>query len=224
MDTPLVTAVARVPIVVRFRDARGRPVSLSGRTLSRASTDLQDLLRLAYRAVRGDVPTETVTVSFLEEDAGRLQLEYLVVDRTPPSRWRRGRDRRRAEGSRAALMQATIVVTAAVEAVGALAAATSARWVDSDSPDFADVVLDGARAVRVPGTVRAWTEDGTTLDLLRGTMSMFADDDVEQLVIGKDPETPGHYQEAVVARSPALLRFLAGGPLASLVSSDPEPA
>jgi hypothetical protein len=224
VDTPLVTAVARVPIVVRFRDARGRPVSLAGRTLSRASTDLQDLLRLAYRAVRGNAPTETVTVSFLEEDAGRLQLEYLVVDRTPPSRWRRGRDQRRAEESRAALMQATIVVTAAVEAVGALAAASSARWVDSDSPDFADAVLDGTRAVRVPGTVRAWTEEETTLDLLRGTMSMFADDDVEQLVIGKDPETPGHYQEAVVARSPGLLRFLAGGPLASLVSSDPERA
>lgn len=222
MDTPLVTAVARVPIVVRFLDARGHPVSLSGRTLGRASTDLQDLLRTAYTAVRGPAATETVTVSFLEEDEGRLQLEYLVVDRAPrPARWwRRPCARRCAQECRAALTEATIVVTAAIEAVGALASATAARWTDSDSPDFADAVLDGTRAVRVPGTVRAWTQDEAVLELLRGTMSMFLDDDVEQLVIGKDPETPGAYQETVVARSPALLRFLQGAPLASLADPD----
>ena len=222
MDTPLATAVARVPLVVRALDARGRPVSLSGRTLSRSSTDLQDLLRRAYGAVRGEAARETVTLSFLEEPHGRLQLEYLVVDRTGPSRWRR--HRRRAEGIQAALMEATIVVTAAVETVGAVAAAGAARWSDCDSPDFAELVLDGTLAVRVPGTVRAWLADEAVLVLLRGTMAMFVDDGVERLIIGKHPETPGHYQETVVVRSPALARFLAGGPLESLPGAGAEPS
>jgi hypothetical protein len=60
------------------------------------------------------------------------------------------------------------------------------------------------------------------LELLRGTMAMFLDDDVEQLVIGKDPELPGRYQETVVTRSPALVRFLRGGPLAGLVPGGSE--
>jgi hypothetical protein len=53
-------------------------------------------------------------------------------------------------------------------------------------------------------------------------MAMFLDDDVEQLVIGKDPELPGRYQETVVTRSPALVRFLRGGPLAGLVPGGSE--
>lgn len=221
MDTPLATPVARVPIVVRFVDERGRPVSLSAHTLARGSTDLQDLLRRAYAAVRQDA-AETVTVSFLEAEGGKLQLEYLVVDRTRRSRWRKGRDRRREGDINAALTKATIVVTAAVEAVGALAAAGAARWSDGDSPDFADVVLDGTRTVRLPRTVRTWLGDESALELLRGTMAMFVHDDVAQLVIGKDPETPGRYQEAVVDRSPGLVQFLHGAPLASLVTAGPE--
>lgn len=218
VDIPLATAVARVPVVMRFLDPRGRPLSLSAHTLSRGSTALQDLLRRAYAGARGEVPAETVTVAFLEESHGKLQLEYLVVDRTPPRRWWKSRDRRRAEQIQAALMEATIVVTATVETVGALAAASTARWSESDSPDFADVVLDGTRTVRVPGAVRAWLGDESVLGLLRDTMTMFLDDDAEQMVIGKDPELPGGYQEAVVSRCPALVRFLRGAPLEALVS------
>ncbi len=213
MDSPLDTTVARVPITVRCLDAHGRPVSLSARTLGRGSTDLQDLLRRAYAAARRGGPAETVTVSFLEDARGKLQLEYLVVDRARPSRWRRARSRCRAEEIQAALMEATIVVTLAVEATGAIAAASTARWSPSDTPEFADLVLDGARTVRLPGTVRDWLCEETVLELLRGTLGMFLDDDVEQLVIGKDPETPGRYQETVVTRSPALVHFLEGAPL-----------
>ena len=201
MDSPLDTTVARVPITVRCLDEHGRPVRLSARTLGRGSTDLQDLLRRAY---------------------ARLQLEYLVVDRTRPSRWRRNRERGRAEDVRTALTEATIVVTLAVEAVGAVAAASTARWSEGDTPDFADLVLDGARTVRLPGAVRDLLGDDAVLELLRGTMAMFLDDDVEQLVIGKDPELPGRYQETVVTRSPALVRFLRGGPLAGLVPGGSE--
>jgi hypothetical protein len=222
VDSPLDTTVARVPITVRCLDEHGRPVRLSARTLGRGSTDLQDLLRRAYAAVREDCPAETVTVSFLEDCRGRLQLEYLVVDRTRPSRWRRNRERGRAEDVRTALTEATIVVTLAVEAVGAVAAASTARWSEGDTPDFADLVLDGARTVRLPGAVRALLGDDAVLELLRGTMAMFLDDDVEQLVIGKDPELPGRYQETVVTRSPALVRFLRGGPLAGLVPGGSE--
>lgn len=222
MQTPLATTVARVPIVVRFLDARARPVSLSASTLGRGSSDLQDLLRRAYTTVRGDAPTETVSVSFLEECEGKLQLEYLVVERTRPSRWRKRPDRRRAEEIRTALTRATIAVTVAVEAVGSIAAACTARWSRSDSPDFADLVLDGTRTVRLPAVVREWLHDDAGLELLRGTMSMFLDDDVEQVVIGKDPESPGHYQEAVVTRSPGLVDFLRGAPLASLGGEGPQ--
>jgi hypothetical protein len=224
VDSLLDTTVARVPITVRCLDDHGRPVSLSARTLGRGSTDLQDLLRRAYDAVRGDCPAETVTVSFLEDCRGRLLLEYLVVDRTRPRRWRRGRDRCRTVDIQAALSEATIVVTLAVEAVGAVAAASTAHWSESDSPDFVNVVLDGARTLRVPGAVRDMLRDGTALDLLRGTLAMFHDDQVEELIIGKDPELPGRYQETVVTRSPALVRFLEGGPLASLTGAGPEPS
>ncbi|MFI7496073.1 hypothetical protein ACH9D2_15325 [Kocuria sp. M4R2S49] len=222
MDSPLDTTVARVPITVRCLGAHGRTVSLSARTLGRGSTDLQDLLRRAYAAVRGDCPSETVTVAFLEDCQGQLQLEYLVVGRTRPSRWRRNRERRRAKDIQAALMEATIVVTLAVETTGAVAAATTARWSESDTPDFVDVVLDGERTVRVPGAVRGMLRDETVLELLRGTLAMFLDDDVEQLVIGKDPDLPGRYQETVVTRSPALVRFLEGAPLASLETGGQE--
>lgn len=222
MQNALATTVARVPIVVRCLDHRGRPVSLSAHTLGRGSSALQDLLRRAYTTVRGDAPTETVTVAFLEECQGKLLLEYLVVDRTRTSRWRKGRDRRRAEDIQTALMTATIVVTVAVEAVGAVAAACTARWSESDSPGFVDLVLDTAGTVRLPGAVRDWLQDDAALDLLRVTMSMFLDDDVDQLVIGKDPELPGRYQETVVTRSPGLVDFLAGAPLAPLVGAGPE--
>ncbi|WP_424347299.1 hypothetical protein [Kocuria sp. CH-021] len=222
MDSPLDTTVARVPITVRCLDAHGRPVSLSAPTLARGSTDLQDLLRRAYAAVRGGSPAEAVTVSFLEVCRGKLQLEYLVVDRVRPSRWRRRRDRRRAEEIQAALTEATIVVTLTVEVTGTIAAASTARWSESDTPDFVDVVLDGERTVRVPGAVRGMLRDGTVLELLRGILAMFLEDDVEQLVIGKDPELPGRYQETVVTRSPALVDFLEGAPLASLVAGGPE--
>lgn len=222
MDFSPDTTVARVPITVRCLDGHGRPVSLSARTLGRGSTDLQDLLRRAYAAAREGCPAETVTVSFLEDCRGKLQLEYLVVERTRPRRWRRNRDRRRAEVIQAALLEATIVVTLTVEATGAIAAATTARWSESDTPDFVNVVLDGERTVRVPGAVRDMLRDETVLDLLRGTLAMFLDDDVEQLIIGKDPELPGRYQETVVTRSPALVHFLEGAPLASLVAGGPE--
>lgn len=221
MDPSLDTTVARVPIIVRFLDDHGRPVSLSARTLGRGSTDLQDLLRRAYAAVRGECPSETVTVSFLEECQGKLQLEYLVVGRTRPSRWRKDLARRRAEDIQAALTESTIVVTVAIEAVGVVAAATSARWSQSDSPDFADLVLDGARTLRLPGAVREWLHDDAVLELLRGTMSMFLEDGVEQMVIGKDPELPGRYQETVVTRSPGLVDFLEGAPLAALADAGP---
>ncbi|GAA1757946.1 hypothetical protein [Kocuria aegyptia] len=222
MVTPLATAVARVPIVVRFLDGHGRPVSLSARTLGRGSTDLQDLLRRAYAAVRGESPAETVTVSFLEECQGKLQLEYLVVGRRRPSRWRKDLERRRAEDVQAALMEATIVVTVAIEAVAVVAAASTARWSTSDSPAFADLLLDGTRTLRLPGVVRQWLHDDAALELLRGTMSMFLEDGVEQMVIGKDPELPGRYQETVVTGSPGLARFLGGAPLAALVAGGPE--
>ncbi|MFF0990518.1 hypothetical protein [Kocuria nitroreducens] len=222
MDSPLDTTVAREPITVRCLDDHGRPVSLSARTLGRGSTDLQDLLRRAYAAVRGDCPSETVTISFMEDCEGRLQLEYLVVDRTRPSRWRRTRDRCRAVGIQAALSEATIVVTLAVEAVGVVAAASTAHWSEGDTPDFVNVVLDGARTVRLPGAVRDMLRDETALELLRGTLGMFLDDDVEQLIIGKDRELPGRYQETVVTRSPALVRFLEGAPLASWAGGGPE--
>jgi hypothetical protein len=224
VDSPLGTTVARVPITVRCLDDHRRPVSLSARTLGRGSTDLQDLLRRAYAAARGDCSSGTVTVSFLEDCEGRLQLEYLVVDRTRPSRWRKSRARCRAEDIQAALTEATIVVTLAVEAVGAVAAASTARWSEGDTPDFVNVVLDGARTVRVPGAVRDMLRDEAVLDLLRGTLAMFLEDDVEQLIIGKDPELPGRYQETVVTRSPALVRFLRGAPLASLAGAGPDPS
>lgn len=222
MDSPLDTTVARVPITVRCLDAHGRPVSLSARTLGRGSTDLQDLLRGAYAAVRGDCASETVTVAFLEDCRGKLQLEYLVVDRSRPRRWRKNRDRHRAVKIQSALMEATIAVTLTVETTGAIAAASTARWSQRDTPDFVNVVLDGERTVRVPGAVRGMLGDETVLELLRGTLSMFLDDDVEQLIIGKDPELPGRYQETVVTRSPALVHFLQGAPLASLVAEGPE--
>lgn len=214
VDTPLVTAVAGVPRVVRCLDAHGRPVSLSGRTLSRSSTQLQDLLRRAYTGVRRDAPTEEVTVSFLEEHDGSLQLEYLVVDRTRPRRGVRGRRRarERARDSQTALTQAALVVAGAVDTLGVLSSATAVRWTDSDNPDFADVVLDGVRTVRVPAAVRTLIRDETALELLRGVLAMFLDDDVDRLVIGRDPELLGRYHETVVARSPALLRFLEGAP------------
>ncbi|MGQ1836889.1 hypothetical protein ACT4S2_00330 [Kocuria turfanensis] len=222
MDTPLVTAVAGVPRVVRCLDAHGRPVSLSARTLSRSSTQLQDLLRRAYTGVRGDAPAEELTVSFLEEQDGSLQLEYLVVDRARPQRRIRGRRsaRGRARDSQTALTQAALVVAGAVDTLGALSAATAARWTDSDNPDFADVVLDGVRTVRVPAAVRTLLLDETALELLRGVLSMFLDDNVERVVIGRDPELQGRYHESVVSRSPALLRFLQGAP--PLVGADPE--
>lgn len=226
METSPVTAVARVPVVVRCLDARGRAVSLSGRTLSRASTHLQDLLRRAYTGVRGDAPTEEVTVSFLEEDDGSLQLEYLVVDRVLPRRWSlpRGRRcaRRRAQDSQTALVEATLVVTAAVEILGLVASATTARWTDSDNPAFADLLLEGTRTIRVPGAVRAVLGEEAAREQLRAVLGMFLDDDVEQLVIGKDPELPGRYQEAVVTRSPGLVDFLAGAPLTSLTDAEQE--
>ncbi len=222
VDTPLVTAVAGVPRVVRCLDAHGRPVSLSGRTLSRSSTQLQDLLRRAYTGVRGDAPTEEVTVSFLEEHDGSLQLEYLVVDRTRPRRGVRGRRRarERARDSQTALTQAALVVAGAVDTLGVLSSATAVRWTDSDNPDFADVVLDGVRTVRVPAAVRTLLRDETALELLRGVLAMFLDDDVDRLVIGRDPELLGRYHETVVARSPALLRFLEGAP--PVAGAEPE--
>ncbi|KLU09718.1 hypothetical protein ABL57_10775 [Kocuria sp. SM24M-10] len=216
--------MAGLPRVVRCLDAHGRPVSLSGRTLSRSSTQLQDLLRRAYTGARGDAPTEELTVSFLEEQDGSLQLEYLVVDRGRPHRGIRGRRRarRRARDSQTALTQAALVVAGAVDTVAVLASASTARWADSDNPDFADVVLDDVRTVRVPAAVRALLLDETVLELLRGALAMFLDDDVERLVIGRDPELQGRYHETVVSRSPTLLRFLEGAPLAPLVGADPE--
>ncbi|MFE7629444.1 hypothetical protein [Kocuria sp. NPDC057446] len=221
MESPPDTTVARVPITVRCLDDHGRPVSLSARTLGRGSTDLQDLLRGAYAAVRDESPAETVTVSFLEDCRGKLQLEYLVVGPARPNRWRRPRVRRRDEAAQAALTEATIVVTLAVEAVGAVAAAGTARWSEGDTPDFADLVLDGTRILRVPGAVRDMLRDDAVLELLRGTLGMFLDD-VEQLVIGKDPELPGRYQETVVTRSPGLVRFLEGAPLTALAGAEPS--
>lgn len=218
MDTHPPYVVARVPIVVRCLDAHGRPVSLSTRALSQGSTDLQDLLRWAYGIVRPHPGAETVTVSFLEEPDGRLQLEYLVVDRAmAPRRWFHRRCRRRAEEVQTALMQATIAVTTLVETVGSLATACSARWEDSDSPDFVNLVLDDTYVQRVPRTVVEALEDPAAMDLLRGTLTLFVENGVEQLIIGKDPEIPGRYRETVVGRSPALMRFLAGEPLPPLV-------
>ncbi|MUN63884.1 hypothetical protein GMA12_12175 [Kocuria sediminis] len=221
MDTPLVTAVAGLPRVVRCLDAHGRPVSLSGRTLSRSSTQLQDLLRRAYTGVRGDAPTEELTVSFLEEQDGSLQLEYLVVDRARPRRGVRGRRRARgrARDSQTALTQAALVVAGAVDTLGVLSSAAEARWTDSDNPDFADVELDGVHTVRVPAAVRTLLRDEAALESLRGVLVMFLDDDVERLVIGRDPEMLGRYHESVVSRSPALLRFLEGAPP---VGADPQ--
>lgn len=215
------TVVARVPFVVRCLDRQGQPVSLSAPTLGRSSTGLQDLLRRAYTEFRGPCPTETVTVTFLEDEDGRLHLEYLVVDRARLRRWRR-RGRGRAEDVHAALGGASVVVTAAVEAVGGLAAVATAHWSDSDSPDFADLVLGGTHTQRVPRTVRAWLGDDAELDLLRGILAMFLDDDVEQLVIGKDPGRPGRYREAVVTRCPGLVDFVQGAPLASLAGPRPS--
>ena len=222
MDTPLATALAGLPRIVRCLDAHGRPVSLSGRTLSRSSTQLQELLRRAYAGVRGDAPTEEVTVSFLEEQDGSLQLEYLVVDRTRSHRGLRGRRRARdrARDSQRALAQAALVVAGAVAIRGVLSSAAAARGSDRDNPDIADVVLDGVRTVRVPAAVRTLLCDEEALESLRGVLAMFLDDDVERLVIGRDPEMLGRYHESVVSRSPALLRFLEGAP--PLGGADPD--
>lgn len=218
MDTTTTTEVARVPRIVRCLDAHGRPVSLSATTLIQSSAALQDLLRLTFATVRGHAPHERVTVSFQERDRGELALEYLVVERSRLSRWRRHRCRRRAE-AQAALVEATLVVAAAVEAIGPLATATTARWSDAETPSFVDVVLDGTRTVRVPRALQAGLGDEEVLSLLREALRMFVDDGVERMIVGKDPETPGGYHESVVVRSPGLVRFLQGQPLAALVPS-----
>lgn len=218
MDTHPPHVVARVPMAVRCLDAHGRAVSLSTRALSQGSTDLQDLLRWAYDRVRPNPGTETVTVSFLEEPDGRLPLEYLVVDRAmAPRRWFHRRCPRRAEEVQTALERATIAVTTLVETVGSLATACSARWEDSDRPDFVDLVLDDTYVQRVPRTVVDALRTPSAMDLLRGTLTLFVENGVDQLIIGKDPENPGRYRETVVGRSPALMRFLAGEPLPPLV-------
>lgn len=222
MDTHPPHVVARVPLVIRCLDAHGRAVSLSPRALSRGSTHLQELLRWAYGTVRPHTDAETVTVAFLEDTEGRLHLEYLVVDRAwAPRRWFRRHRRRRAQEVHTALMQATVVVTALVETVGVLATATSARWAVSDCPEFVNLVLDDAFVLRVPRGVATALGDGELLELLRGTLTLFVENGVEQLIIGKDPESPGLYRETVVGRSPALLRFLEGAPLAALVTGAP---
>jgi len=215
VDIPSRPVAARVLRVVRCLDAHGKVVSLSAHALGRGSANLQGLLRWAYSTVRPDMGAETVTVSFLEEPDGQLQLEYLVLD-DAPLRWarlRRRSARRRQAEIQAALARASIIVTSLVEAAGALAAATCAQWADGDSPDFVDVVLDGTRALRLPRAVHAALDDDAVLNLLRGTLTLFVANGIDRLVIGTDPDRPGHYREAVVGRSPVLLRFLQGGRL-----------
>lgn len=224
MDLLPDTATARVPFLLRALDARGRPVRLSGHALSHGSTGLQELLGRAYATVRPEAAGESITISFLEESPARLHLEFLVMDRHRRGRWWRGRNRGRCEQVQTALMAAALVVAAAVEAVGAVSAARAARWSDGDGSGFVELVLDGLPAVRVPGIVREWLADGTVLGQLRATLSLFVHDDVDRLIIGKDPETPGRYQETVVTRSPALVRFLEGGPLEPLHGAGPQPA
>ncbi|MFI7481852.1 hypothetical protein ACH9EU_05475 [Kocuria sp. M1R5S2] len=217
MDTPPSNVVARIPRVVRCLDAQGRPVSLSAATLVRSSTALQDLLRRTFATARGRASQERVTVAFQEQEQGELKLEYLVVDIDPPSRWLRHRLRHQKAQAQAALAEATVVVAAAVDAIGPLACATSARWSEAETPAFVDVVLDDARTVRVPRALQTGLGDEAVLELMRQTLRMFVDDDVDRMIIGKDPETPGAYHESVVARSPGLMDFLRGQPLASLV-------
>ncbi|MGK7222341.1 hypothetical protein ACSNO4_06055 [Kocuria flava] len=227
METRPRPATARVPLTVRCLDAQGRPVRLSARSLGRGSNDLQALLRSAYGAVRGVPAAEPVTVSFIEGEHGQLRLEYLALG-APPCRRRfglRGRRTRRdgCEEVATALAQAALVVGEAVETIGVLTTAGSARWTAADTPEFVDLVRDDGLVRRVPAAVRTLVEDPQTLDLFRGALTLFVADDVERLIIGRDPETPGRYHEVVLIRSPELLRFLGGEPLSSLAGADPAP-
>lgn len=209
--------VARVPVVLRFADSRGRPVSLSGRALNAGSTAAQSLLRWAYFDDRPDTGPETVTVAFLEEARGRLHVEYLVIDSAPTAwRWRR-RLQRPAEDAQGALEHAMRCVHGMLEVTALLLTAGCAQWSECDNPDFVDVVLEGRHVRRVPAAVRTALHDDALVDLVRGTLAPFGDPGVAQMILGHDPESPGRYQETVVTGSPRLDRFLRGESLQSLV-------
>ncbi|MFI7481853.1 hypothetical protein ACH9EU_05480 [Kocuria sp. M1R5S2] len=219
MDTSPPTVVARVPVAVLCLDADGRPVSPSAPTLARGSTGLQDLVHRVYTGIRGEVPGEAVTVSFQEVRQGALQLEYLVVDRARGlgRRWLRGA--RHGDAAQTALTEAATVVFATVTVISALGAATSARWADTPDPEAVDLVLDGAAALRVPRAVPALLRDGTALQMVRDPLAPFSDGEIEQMIITKDTGAAGDHDRVVVTRTPGLVRFVEGGPVAPLPDS-----
>ena len=215
--------VARVPVVLRFADCHGRPVSLSGRALNSGSTAAQSLLRWAYFDARPDGGSDTVTVAFLEESQGRLDVEYLVIaDGPTPGRWRRRRQRP-VEDAQGALEHATRCVHGMLEVAALLLTAGCAKWSECDSADFVDVVLEGKHVRRVPAAVRTALHDDDLVDLVRGMLAPFGDPGVARMILGQDPESPGRYQETVVTGSPGLERFLQGESLRSLIDESSRP-
>lgn len=212
---------ARVPVVVGSVDARGRPVSMSGRALNTGSAAAQALLRWAYCGARPDTAPETVTVAFLEESEGRLDVEYLAIGASS-SRWRLLR-RRPAGDAQGALEHATRCVHGMLEATALLLAAGCARWSECEDSDFVDLVLEGKHVRRFPAAVRTALHDEALVELVRDTLAPFGDLEVAQMILGHDPESPGRYVETVVAGSPRLDRFVRGESLRSLLDEASRP-
>ena len=216
--------VARVPVVVRFTDCHGKPVLLSGRGLNAGSTGVQNLLRWAYFDGRPDTGSETVTVAFLEESQGGLDVEYLVIEGDPsPRRWRRLRRQGGTEDAQGALEHAMRCVHGSLEVAALLLTAGCAQWAECDNPNFVDVVLDGTHRRRVPAAVRTVLHEDELVDLVRGGLAPFGDPGVARLILGHDPESPGRYQETVITGSPGLTRFLQGESLRSLIDEASQP-
>lgn len=223
VDNELTNVVARVPAVITCLDSRGRPVSMPATTLSKCYTNLVALVRAFYVAAHGGGPAETVEVSFREERTGVVHVDFAVVDRSSaPRRWLHRRDAGRAQRVQGALMETAILTTGALEVVALLVTADRVE-VAEDGPDFLDVRVDGKQTYRYPRPLVESLRGTEIPELVRGTLAMFTVDSVVRMVIGKDPEIPGRYQEAVISRSPELLQFLDGTPLSSLVDFVPVP-